>query len=58
MPRLHDQAHGAKRQAGLARLLREGKGRDITIRVLTTGWRMAPPLQAHRWRQLSSGHTA
>ena len=33
--RLHDQAHGAKRQAGLARLLREGKGRDITIRVLT-----------------------
>ena len=35
MPRLHDQAHAAKRQAGLIRLWRDGKGRDITIRVLT-----------------------
>ena len=35
MPRLHDQAHAAKRQAGLTRLWRDGMGRDITIRVLT-----------------------
>ena len=35
MPLLHDQAHAAKRQAGLTRLWRDGKGCDITIRALT-----------------------
>ena len=32
---LHDQAHGAHRRAGLTRLLGNGNGHAITIRVLT-----------------------
>eukprot|EP00964_Phaeocystis_antarctica_P143601 scaffold109176_cov62-Phaeocystis_antarctica.AAC.3 len=32
---LHDRAHGAKRQAGLTRLLGNGHGHTIKIRVLT-----------------------